>query len=82
MFVVEQTAASDVIIKLTVAHVSAVGNTCYINSILQVLYRTPGFVNFVSEVAVQLQLAVQLYNLSDNVSCFCITDDMLAQALY
>jgi len=44
------------------------GNTCYINSILQVLYRTPGFVKFVSEVATEVQLATHLHSLSDNVS--------------
>ena len=44
------------------------GNTCYINSILQVLYRTPGFVNFVSETAIELQLAARFYSLTDDVS--------------
>jgi len=46
------------------------GNTCFINSVLQVLYRTPGFVKFVSEVAVEVQLATHLHSLldDDNVS--------------
>jgi len=46
------------------------GNTCFINSILQVLYRTPGFVQFVSEVAVEVQLATRLHSLSENVSFY------------
>jgi len=54
--------------RLMFAHELVAGNTCYINSILQVLYRTPGFVKFVSEVAIEVQLATRLYNLSDNVS--------------
>lgn len=58
---------------LVFAHGLVAGNTCYINSILQVLYRTPGFVNFVSETAIEVQLAQHLYSLSDDVSCFCVT---------
>jgi len=58
---------------LMFAHGLVAGNTCYINSILQVLYRTPGFVNFVSETAVEVQFAQNLYSLSVDVSCFCVT---------
>ena len=53
-------------------HEHVAGNTCFINSILQVLYRTPGFVDFVSDVAIQVQLATALTSLSNHVSCFVV----------
>jgi len=39
--------------------VLSVGNTCYVNSVLQVLYRTPGFAELVSNLAIEIGLVNQ-----------------------